>query len=290
MKITPVFSTRTQQRRMAHTFRYHPKKATLPRPDSKTITKGIKILLAAGIVLLLGLCAYKGFCRSTFFQLTSISIQGCTHTGKDRILELSGIDIHSNLLALQTDLIKEAIAADPWIDSVRIIKKWPNQLIINIEEKKPLALINRKDGLYYIDNNGRPFAPVVAGGELDFPVLTGRPFLSLPVKSGPCPSSPLQDALAFLKYAHKSNPILPRQNISEIHARKNGELILFLLDQAFPIHLGLDDMHAKYNMLVKVLKGLYKKGEISDTAYIHVDYRPDQVLVGMKKSGARTRG
>jgi hypothetical protein len=58
-------------------------------------------------------------------------------------------------------------------------------------------------------------------------------------------------------------------------------MILFLLDRAFPIHLGSEGkISTRYYRLVKVLRNLYKSREFSKIAYIRMDYLKDTILVG----------
>ena len=94
-------------------------------------------------------------------------------------------------------------------------------------------------------------------------------------------SSSLQTVFDLLKLANKNNPILPQQNISEIHLSEKGELILYLLDRPFPIYLGTEgNISTRYYRLVKVLRDLYKTREFSKVSYIGLDYQKDTILVG----------
>ena len=85
----------------------------------------------------------------------------------------------------------------------------------------------------------------------------------------------------LLKLAGRNNTILPEQNISQVHVSKNGELVLYLLERAFPIYLGREgEMSTKYYRLVKVLRDLYKSKEFSEVSYIKFNYQEDTILVG----------
>jgi hypothetical protein len=91
--------------------------------------------------------------------------------------------------------------------------------------------------------------------------------------------------------ADNGNTILPRQNISEIHIDNQGEMILYLLDRAFPIHLGSEGkLSTRYFRLVRVLKNLYKSSEFSKVSYIRMDYLKDTILVGKTSSIGEHRG
>ncbi len=249
-----------------------------PAVNGRRLAKGAGL---AGLAVLLWLganLAHQWMGSWDFFRITAIEINGCNRTTRQEILAKSGVDVHSNLMALKPALVEEALAQHPWIDQVRISREWPNRLLIAIKEKKVAAIINRRDGLFYLDRRGRAFWPATSANDLDFPVLTGN--FSAP---GPIPATRLKGALHFLELARNSgNSFLQEQNISEIHLSENNEMVLFLLGRPFPIYLGHGGIKQKYSRLVSVLKQLYRKKEFATTAFIDMGYLPDKVLVGRK--------
>lgn len=234
---------------------------------------------------------YNVLCNCNFFQITSVIIEGNRMTGKEEITDLSRIDIHSNLLAIDTGQVRSLLEKHPWIAAAEVARDWPNRLLIQIREKQPAALLNREAEQLYLDSKGRAIAAVTPSHELDFPVITGLEKAAL----GDAPSESrlqsLHDVFEFLRLANRNNPILPEQNISEIHVGPSGDLTLYLLDRPFPIYLGSEGkISTRYYRLVKVLKDLYRTREFSEVSYIRLNYRKDAVLVGMVKTGATDRG
>lgn len=219
---------------------------------------------------------YKGLARSDFFQIAEIEIEGCRRLTKEEVLELSGVDIHSNLVGLDRQRLRDRIEGHAWINKAGLDIEWSGRLTIRIEEREPVALVNVNGYLHYIDRGGEVFAAVGSGDEIDFPVISGQPG----VGRGQEDNTPLAEALLLIKYAGKTkSSSLPLQNISEIHI-SNDDLQIFLVDRPFPIHLGRNRIYEKYNRLSKVLYWLYKRKEFNRVAYIHVDYMADKVLVG----------
>jgi len=234
---------------------------------------------------------YSRLCHSNFFQVTALKIEGNRMTSKEQIAALSGIDIHSNLLAINVTEVKSFLETHPWIARVDIIRDWPNRLLITLKEKKPVALLSKDTGLFYLDNKGMIITAAAPSQELDFPVITGLETFSFnPGDTNQLPDS-LQQVMALLKLADRNNTILPEQNISEINISESGELVLYLLERAFPIYLGKDgDISTRYYRLVKVLRDLYKSKEFEEVSYIRFDYQKDSILVGKGKSDSLHRG
>jgi cell division protein FtsQ len=242
------------------------------------VMRAVAILV---LFLILGFGArhvYHRLCHWEFFQITAVKIEGTRMTSKEQIAALSKVDIHSNLLAVN-------------VEQVESILDWPNRLLISLQEKNPVALLNRETGLFYLDKRGEIIAAAGLLQELDFPVITGfETFLFNTASSGRVPE-PLRDALELLKLSNRNNPILSEQNISEIHVAENGELILYLLDRSFPIYLGSDGkISTRYYRLVKVLKDLYKTREFSEVSFIRLDYQKDTILVGKLETDRIDRG
>jgi cell division protein FtsQ len=250
------------------------------------------------ILIVLLLCAaflaretYHRLSNSDFFQITSLKIEGNRMTSKEQIAALSKVDIHSNLMAIKVSEVKSLLESHPWIAGVDISRDWPNRLVITVKEKKPVALLSRDSGLFYLDNKGMIIAAAAPSQELDFPVITGLNNFSFNPAGGNQVPESLQQCMTLLKLADRNNIILPEQNISEIHISRNEELILYLLERAFPIYLGKDgDISTRYYRLVKVLRDLYKSKEFSEVSYIRFDYQKDSILVGKDERDTLHRG
>lgn len=256
-------------------YRYQQKPRTgKGRKILARLTALLVIILAVGGLALL---TYKGLAQSEFFQIADIEIEGCRRLTKDEVLELSGIDIHTNLVGLDRQGLREKLEGHDWIKKVDLDTEWSGRLTISIEERKPVALVNLDDELRYVDLSAEIFSVAAPGDEIDYPVISGL------TTTGPehPENAPLKDALLLIKYAGKTkSSSLPLQNISEINLG-NDDLVLFLIDRPFPIRFGRDEVYKKYQRLSKVLYWLYKRKEFNAVAYIQVDYlQEDKVLVG----------
>ena len=237
------------------------------------------LLLAIAILVAGSFFAYQGLGKSDFFQVTSLKIEGCRRTSKKLILDLSGIDIHANLLSVNVRKVEARIRSHDWVESVEVDRQWPNRLVIEVKERVPVAITNSSDGLYYLDRRGSAFARVLPPEDMDYPVITG---LGDEIRDKGTQKGALKRALKFIRYTSRGSTILPKQSISEIHLTEQGDAILFLVDSPFPIYLGLGDTYTKYRRLAKVLHSLYKRKQFTDTAYIRMDYMQNKVLVGLR--------
>lgn len=90
----------------------------------------------------------------------------------------------------------------------------------------------------------------------------------------------------MLLLAAKGNAILPIQSVSEVHIDQQQGLIVYLIDQPFPVYFGKDRLQTKYFRLVKVLEQLYAKKQVDAVKEIRMDYSDDKILV----TGAKIDG
>ncbi len=285
--------------RKINTYRMRRKVAKDSFFQKKSRTNGLRLLF---LVVILGLAItlfvkQDGFDRINHlfttidsFHLTSVRVEGCVHSIPEKVREYSGIVVSSSLFALDDEHVLTNIKrADGWVKDVNIIRKWPDEVILKVQEYKPVALIGRQRDdevhLYYMDENGVPFIKVKAGMDLDYPIVTG-----LELQDKDKREQRIDEVLTFLSLIGENNPNLPAQSVSEIHVSKRHGLIVYTVEYPFPIFFGDGDVRKKYNKLRKVLEKLYKYTPrknnlgIADVAYIRMDYQKNKVLVGYSRN------
>ncbi|MEM9554096.1 MAG: FtsQ-type POTRA domain-containing protein [Acidobacteriota bacterium] len=80
-----------------------------------------------------------------------------------------------NLWRLDLEAADAALRRHPWVDSVALTKKLPSTLVVQVVERREVALWRGSEGIVYIDADGRPIAPWQArDGGVDLPILSGE--------------------------------------------------------------------------------------------------------------------
>jgi len=256
------------------------RRVKLGRDGARSLEKTILMVIGLVAIVIGGAClafvTYHRLGRSEFFAITTMDIHGCRHTTQEEILQIAGVDIHSNLLAVKPNVIKAALESHAWIREATVSREWPDRLVITIQEKQSMALLNREDGLFYLDEEGQVIAPVTLPDDIDFPVITG-----LEHRQTDTAAESLTHVLRFLSYTDSDDDFLNRQALSEIHVTETDEMVLYLLDPAFPIYFGrIDNLRTKYWRLARILKNLHENGEFRNIAHIRMEYGEGEVLVG----------
>ncbi|MCL2080224.1 MAG: FtsQ-type POTRA domain-containing protein [Oscillospiraceae bacterium] len=91
-----------------------------------------------------------------FFKVSSIVVSGGVVYTSEQIVEASGVSRGDGLLFFNTQSVSDKIsAALPYAQGVTIYRKFPDTLIIEIEESKPIAYISFDGNTLIVDSGGR---------------------------------------------------------------------------------------------------------------------------------------
>ncbi len=192
---------------------------------------------------------YQYIDKIPYFQIKQIKINGCDEKTRIYILQnLKLTNIFSNIFFFNTVNLEKKLEINPWIKSVKIKKKFPNALIINIKKEKPYALIVIDNDIFYVDNNAYIFKKVIAGEYMDLPVITGITPKTENFKDW------LKKSIEIINII-KNIHLYP---LSEIHITKYGNVHLFLCDQDVEVVLSHDIEYITKKNILKKLERLKK--------------------------------
>ncbi len=232
---------------------------------------------------------YRLLVTTDIFRLTEVAVSGNRMTRERKIVEITGLRQGVNLLRFDTQAAELRAKELAWVDRVDIKVAWPTRVMVRVWEHQPLALVNlagdEGSHLCYIDGAGEVFTRVRPGQDIDFPVITGV-LTQEGLEDGRIADGTLSSqALNFLRLAARGNAILPVQAVSEVHVDPALGLVVYLVDQPFPIYMGTERIRTKYYRLVKILERLYRKRQIEGIKEIRMDYTENKVLVATNCPG-----
>lgn len=242
------------------------------RPLAK-ITAGLFVLsLVSGILY----GAYRALGSVTFFNLKNIEVSSSKRLTRDEILGLAGIEPGKDLLRMNLKHIGEHILQNPWVESVRINRYFPDGISIAITEREPLAIVNM-GFIYYMDSKGTVFKALNQGDKLDFPVITG--FSEEELGSDPKGTKEALVATCDLLKILREKGSFILADVSEIHYDKGYGFTMFTASGALPVKIGSGDFTAKVERFARIYQDLMAQSRTLQ--YIDLDYN-DKIIV--KKS------
>jgi cell division protein FtsQ len=222
----------------------------------KAIRAAFKLLLLF-IFLFVGHHVYVHLLEDPFFRVRECEVEGNREIPKETILSLAELEGMPNLFTLRLREAAKRLESHPWVEQVNVRKVFPNKVLIQIEERKPIAIL-QLDELYYVDHKGVIFSPAGDGDLYNYPILTGltRQFLEKnPVEA----KHLITKALDFLKIVDKEK-VFPPEEISEIHMEVTFGIQYFTKTEGVEVRMGWDQFGEKLRRLSIIWTDLRKRG------------------------------
>ncbi|HDS15184.1 MAG TPA: FtsQ-type POTRA domain-containing protein [Proteobacteria bacterium] len=117
--------------------------------------------------------AAESWCKSReAFLVREIVVSGNLRSSRQEIVKALALAPRQLIFTFGLQGLRERVQALPFIDAVRIRRRWPDRLEIKVTEKQPLLLLYL-DELYLVDDQGALIAPAPQAEVLDFPVISG---------------------------------------------------------------------------------------------------------------------
>ena len=214
----------------------------------KTILFSIITAAAIGILIIVA----NNWRNKTF--VNKITIKGNLTISESEILTAAGLAADSliNLDELNLAFIRDRIAKHPEIKRVFVSKEPPSELIIEVSEKKPIAVLVKNTELNLIDDDREVFSIRNFEKVYDLPVINGLDESRKDYKSD------LDIAVNFIKSAYAKGKYIQNQ-ISEINMSDSTRLIVFSNDRPTVFYFPKISRESESAEIYSAKLGVFKK-------------------------------
>lgn len=96
------------------------------------------------------------FVLSPWMSVTQVRTAGVRMSDTDRILEEHRFSPGTPMILLRTGPAAEEIRSDPWVRDVEITLRWPNDVVVRVEERVPRAWVETAAGWSRRSEDGEP--------------------------------------------------------------------------------------------------------------------------------------
>jgi cell division protein FtsQ len=251
-----------------------------PRTRNRAI---LKSLLTAAVVVdsILGLLLiYFVFLHGPYFNLQQLDVTGNRRLSRAEVFEASEIEPGTNILTVDLNLIAGRLKRHPWIRSATVHRVFPGQLIIEIEERAPRAIL-AAEKLYYVDDRGEFFTRVLPGDSVEYPLFCG--FNAQNLKSSPAEVKDfLRQGLELLDLVDRTGSGLELGEVTEVRLELDDGFTL-KTESGRVIVLGKGKFERKLQRYVRLKTFLARRGEWQNAHIINLDFE-DRALVRSDKS------
>lgn len=149
------------------------RKKKLKNKKIKRITTRICALILTIAVLIAGIFFLVRGIRDSYFDVKHITVMGNQIVDRQRVIEAAKVPTNTCIFILDTNQVYQNITES--IDCQRLVisKKFPDTLVINIDEKPAFCAMIEGENTYYLDYEFRLIESSDYLGRSDLPVVTG---------------------------------------------------------------------------------------------------------------------
>lgn len=265
--------------------RTKPKKA--PRDWKKFFHRGLRLVLFTGSLALL--CAGVGLgahliSTSGFFHVDSVRVVNQNRVSEEEVLARSDVRLGTSIFSLDLEMIGRKIAENPWIARARVDRVFPREVIIQVEEHEPRAIVH-VGYLYYVDAAGEIFKILEPEDSLDYPLITGlerQQLLDKPKES----KGLLLEALGLIAEL-ESRQTFNLEDVSEVNIDPANGFALFTYRSGVPVRMGFGNFVDKLDRLEQIYADLEPR--LSVLKYIDLNVM-ERVIVKVDKPKTTGKG
>ena len=148
----------------------------------------VSALLLMGGVIMSGLASggYLDYEGSPWMQLPGkaagvvgmaaqeITITGLEHHEPESLLSAIGVQPGGSLMGFDAVRARNILQNLDWIESAKVQRLFPNQLVVEVREREPFAIWQRGQAYYVIDKSGAAMSGLSAAQLVRLPLVTGE--------------------------------------------------------------------------------------------------------------------
>jgi cell division protein FtsQ len=227
------------------------------RPGIRHILPAVAALLLIAGATAAGAAVYSWLGRSTLFSVRDVDMNSCAQVTRDEVAGMLAAGKGGTIWSLSAEAIGRRLLTHPWIREVRVRKVFPDRLVVRIEERRPVAMINL-DALYYVDEEGDVFKRLSAYDSKNFPIITGFSRADLSARDAVA----LRNLRRTIDLLHQAESGVLSQNVSEIHFDPQEGFTLVTRDTGLALKIGTMEPREAMQRIEEALPKLSRLGKV----------------------------
>ncbi|HHT90273.1 MAG: FtsQ-type POTRA domain-containing protein [Bacillota bacterium] len=206
--------------------------------EISSVKNALSVLVVALVI------ALYLFANSTFFEAETIEWTGLNYLSPDQLEVFLDLPV-TNVWRLDTRELAGVLMEHPWVVTAKAAWRWPNRVLVRVQERTPIAQIPTEGGWVLLDREGTLLPPTQAGVVYSVPIVT---HLALDSQEQIVATARLLDMI----------PATLKQSISEWNAQNRS----FVTRTGIEVCMGQPvDLEEKFVLLEKILDDLSLRNE-----------------------------
>jgi cell division protein FtsQ len=108
------------------------------------------------------------------FAADDIRVTGLVHQDAEMVLSAIGVQPGSSLIGFDANRARKLLENMDWVSSAQVMRRFPNELDIVVNEREPFAIWQRGGMHYVIDRAGTAVSAIDPGRVSTLPLVTGE--------------------------------------------------------------------------------------------------------------------
>ena len=144
------------------------------RRRAKRLPTVRRVLMAGAVVLLLAGGGWA-LLDSSLVGVREVTVQGTSRLTVAQVLAAAHVKSGESLIRIDPSSIARRVEALPAVARATVSRSWPHRIVIDVVERKALAVVNAGSGPTLLDGDGVPFATVATAPRGLVSVIVGAP-------------------------------------------------------------------------------------------------------------------
>ncbi len=258
-----------------------------PARASQKRGSALKAWLGAflSIVLTAALCyggwaGYRWLTHAALFRIAGVDVKGVRSVSDADIRGLAAQFTGQNIFQADLGAATHRALANPWVKDVRIERRFPDRIGIEITERVPRAVLQAANGRFLADGEGVVIVPVPRGADPELPVIAIRGCRGKP---GEAPSAEaLTEALVWTAQLQRRGG----WDLARVTIKADRPDTTTILYGGHEFRVGSGNYDEKLRRLGEIVTDLQQRG----LQYTYVELRPERQAAALVVNHGRSPG
>ena len=228
---------------------------------------GIFVMVLIGFGL--GLYLTAAYARSTErLEIRKMSVAGLHRVSENEVLARVNYTPGTNLLRVGLDGARRSVEEIPWVRHATVQRVWPDEIVIIVVERRPIALARIDGEIYQVDDDG-VILPTDVLTDTSSPVLDGLHV------------GDIEGNRTKIEVYLETVRAIGQSELSEVHVAESGEVSVVPLNNPVLIDLGTGDHRGRWDKYVRLRNQI--REEYPSAFQIDLRFR-DQIIIRTREN------
>lgn len=206
----------------------------------RRVAYALQWTLSLLILVMLGALFYRFLVTSPSLSVQWIQVGGTRMLEPNEVLRASGVTKADNMVRLDLAAVRQRVEALPYVKTCRVDRVFPDQVLIEVEERVPVATLLVNNHLFALDGEGVVLREIPSQDPYPGPLVTNVPEAGS-VEAGQQLAQPALVAALAVWDAFSGVPMAADVTVSELAALGPDEILMFCNELPFEVRWGRKD-------------------------------------------------